>query len=628
MRKNRFSILLLLSAPAGFFFGAELGGHSPAHTRSPSSVPASVNDLASLPCPTEEQFQALLKKVHMVTVLEGNSTCDSSRRGVLAKLLFLLDSLKVNPPEGWGGEAYEMLKSPVDYVGDTIPKMKVDLNQKNSVAYNAGQVEVNLGPMFFTSEPLFALMVLVHESRHSAPKDPAHERCRAGDIPKTDGGCDREFSTAEDAGAYSFSVLFYLGLAQFHPGLSEGDREYLRSAALTTLGNRFNEVPASLATPHDLLLGLGRSGKAYLLNPYELGAEPLPFSGAFARIEHNPRNGGAFFLNGKGQVFTWSRLQKMQRFEADLVPESESFKDVAKFYVGTDKYAYTAFLREDGALLYIENGNNSGLSTLERFRVQPQDVGLDPKRLFTADMFSSFVLGEDGKVYVLYMSPRGGHSGNRFMLRRPLAEKNWSQMTGGVVYDSLYGISDGQLFREGTLPGKSGFHPVLSSFQGQGRLVKYGESTGFRILLNEEGKLFLRRFENETESTLDLSGVLEDPLVDFAVIRHYAVKKLLEPNRRALADFLLHCQVREAKEEPWLGRPMGIGRNGHLVLASGNPEKPCLELRGLGQPEAFHFVESPPTKENNFYSQPALELSYQGGSKRFVYPYSSLPKSK
>ncbi len=607
------------SSVLGICTGHYFSGFTPTATgRAPTNV-RSLNDFTQLPCPSETEFQKLAERVHLSSDIPGESTCDDSIRGKMAKILFLLDSLKTQVPENWGGAARETLLDPIEYVAKMTPKMSIDFKQKTSVAMNAGRKEIFLGGLFFTSDPLYSLSVLIHESRHSSADDPGHTQCRYGDIPKSAGGCDQFFSSGEDAGAYSFGALFLLGLAQFHENLLEADKEYLLSAGLTLFGTRFNLVPEQLASPHDLLFVLGESGQTYLLNPYNLQPELVPQKTKVTRLEHYARHSGAFLYDEAGKVHTWTTLHSQKLYEPELLNTTTKVQDINKVYISTDSYAYTMLLNAQGDLLFFDVQTDSGEIVLKKFRIQPLEQGYQGQRILMANYNMAMLLGQDGKAYALSIRSRGGGkggTGNRFIPYTFLPhEQPWEQLYGGILYDSLYGIAEGKLYIQGFENGEA--RPALTQFQGKGSLKKYFEGTNFRVLLNENGELFLKRFSESAEIQLPQT-ILPEKIVDFTIVRHFSPVSKIWNNPQQINAFTTNCQTHSAVLDPWLRRPFGI-KNGGLVTVDNNGS--CQELKNLGPVESFRFSYDPQNINNNFFSQVYLELTPPNGAKKIFRPY-------
>lgn len=537
--------------------------HSP--SRDTASTTTSLNDWESLPCPSEEEYLNLATTLKLAN---GKSVppCDLSPEGKLRRAFGLIEKLKApSLPAGWGGVHRPFLLQPLKELSRLTDVLDLDLKQQNSIAYNFLQGRIFLGGQFFQSDPLFAVSVLIHEARHSDPQDPAHARCLWGNIPKSRGGCDEILSLAPTAGAYSTSVFYELGLAQF-ADLSEGDQLYLKDLALGIVSTRFNQWPAFLAMPVEGLYLLSESGRLYGVHPLtaelipqELPPEWLPLR----RIELNIRDGNLFLYTSQDQVFTWPN-PKQERFEPDLISKKLQVVDVNKIFIAARDRAQTAFLTRDRRLQYFDYSAETGL--LELHNDKPP-FSFDPVQILIGNNWTNFLLSQEGQVHQMIQGSR-----NRSAAATELygsfnqsGQPQWRQIHGGVFHDRLFALSrEGDLVVEANAKGDLR-PPFEDSAQAWPRgLRKFLEGASARMALLESGELLLESHNGQERKLLNWvdSG---ERWIDFAMTRRaWMPAEVVRPTGLP-SDFTERCKVLDGFIEPWLNRPLGLNRAGQLV---------------------------------------------------------------
>jgi hypothetical protein len=567
----------------GLAFGIEFSKSSVQVHRSIASQEATHADFMDLDCPSEMEFLQLAKKIRL-NITEGEYKCDDSPKSKLARILYFMDQLSADLPLNWGGAARETLLEPLEYVAKMSNSVSVDFTQKDSIAQNFRlNRDIFLGGLFFQIEPLFSAAVFIHEARHSEDSSPGHERCRGGDIPKSEGGCDLRFTLSNDGGAYSYGAIFELGLSEYGKNLSQVDREYLLSLALTHVASRFNEVPTELAVPVDLLTVLNENKEVFLVNPYSLKGEKLeiPNGEKVRKIDLNPSNAGIYIYCEYGKVYTWSANEGMQEPYKEQLSKLNGMRDIDKVIVPSMRYTNTLFLSEENDIFTLDTDRITGKRILAPFRIRPEQK---IKKMISANGWSGFLLTESGEILNIGGSPRGGGSARDYYAKYKLfSGDTWQQIHGGITYDQLFGVNaSGKLFYEGPKPDQSGIGPVESVWQVEG-LQKYLEGTNFRALLSGEGDLYLSRYSDSQLEKISIGGV--GKIIDFAIPRKYFLMETLK-EKKSNIGFQEKCGVRESLVEPILNLPIGINNGGVFIMGDN-----CEALGRVGEGKIQFYGE-------------------------------------
>lgn len=556
----KFTLALLL---LGFSLGLYLGKSSTAVQRSIASEEKNHSTFLDLPCPTEQEFQDLARKTKL-KLPESPYACDESPKSKLARVLHFMNQMKVDLPKDWGGEVRETLESPLDYVVKMAASISVDFTQTDSIAQNFRLTgDVFLGGLFFQIEPLFSIAVLIHEARHSEDSSPGHDRCRSGDIPKSEGGCDAKFSIAKDAGAYSYGAIFELGLAEFARGLSKADREYLTSLAIVHMASRFNEVPEQFGAPVDVVVVLDESGDAHVVNPYNWSLKKidLPEGKKIRKVEYSPRGAASFLFTEDNDVFVWSPSSGLQKSYEDLIQGLPGVHEIDKIISGVSRNTKTFVISTENDFFYIDTDRKTGGDILTKYQTRPEEK---VKKLTIANGWSSFFLTEDGDIMNIVASHRGVRGTKFYTPYSIFSGFQWQHIHGGVTYDQLFAIdSNGTLYFEGPGKNRSGLGPIPLEWK-NGALKKYLEGTNFRAYLTKEGKLYLSHYQSSEVSPQEIPLEHSKKIVDFTLPRKFLFS---EPIYRApeAPELAKICQTKSSFVDPILGYPMGLRANGEIV---------------------------------------------------------------
>ncbi len=592
----------------GLSLGLYFGRSSSEPMRHLASEEKSHSAFLDLPCPTEEEFLELARRTKL-KLPESPYACDESPKSKLARVLHFMNQLKIDVPENWGGEARETLVDPLEYVIKMAASISVDFTQADSIAQNFRLTgDVFLGGLFFQIEPLFSVAVLIHEARHSEDSSPGHDRCRSGDIPKSEGGCDAKFSIGKDAGAYAYGAIFEIGLAEYAQGLSKADREYLTSLAVVHMASRFNEIPPEFGAPVDVVLVLDEEGQVYVVNPYHWGLSKidLPEGKKVRKIEYSPRGAASFLFTEDHDVFVWSPSKGLEKTYEDLIQDLPGVQEIDKIISGVSRNTKTFVISTENDFYYIDTEKKTGNDILTRYQNRPEEK---VKKLTIGNGWSSFFLTEQGEIMTIVSNHRGMRGTKFYTPYSIFTGPKWQQIHGGVTYDQLFAIDEsGALFFEGPSKDRSGLGPVASNWE-KGALTKYLEGTNFRAYLTKEGKLFLSHYQNQNSDPQEINIEHPKKIVDFTLPRKFLFSDAIVsvPKTNELDRI---CGAKVSFVDPILGKPMGVRSNGEIVYGS------TCELAGKTNLGPIRVIGEAFSKETKGYAPVRIEIG-----ERQIVPY-------
>ncbi len=547
----------------------------------------SLNDYTALPCPTEAQYQAYASEVNLI-IPEGPSVdlvCDDSYRALLAKTFYLMKELKINFPENWPLELKNDLGNSFDFLKRNSAKLTLDMTQEDSVAYNkVNDREIYLGGRFFSMPPLDAISVLIHEARHSVKTSPNHVTCEAGDVPRSSGACDEEFSMSSTAGAYSYGTLFEASLALYGENLSTADREAMLISALVQLGARFNILPDELARKVDVLITLSTDHELEIVHPFLNLTIPLnlKFSSEKeipVRIEFSPQHNGILIHTNLNRAWSWSQNTGLKPLYEKLLTDIPirhaarlrvPFNDITSFVVLTDK----------GQLKFVEYSTTLNANQLRGY-TNPTGRPISTFPPFTTFFLAlgheSTYLDKDGKIY---FAPFYGNE-PVFGQFDVFKDSHWTHGTGGVIYDTLYLINDEGQLKVASNEAVEDDDMVSRKFTlqdsniGQNvKMKKFAEGLKLRMALDQDGSILAWKSGQSLEKPIQL----KKKILDFVISQNVETKKRpIGKVTKTEASFIRSCSVEKLLQDPWLGRGIGITNQGQLVMA-GVPgsSSPCV----------------------------------------------------
>ena len=551
------------------------------------------NDFAALPCPSEADFLRMAAEVNLV-VPEGPSidqVCDQSSRALLSKSLLLMTSLKIKVPQDWPEPLRSDMLNSFEFLKKNVSKLSLDLTQKDSIAYNKVSArEIYLGGRFFTTEPLGAVAILVHEARHSVKTAPGHEYCLSGDIPRTAGACDAEFSLEDSRnGAYGYGTLFAIAVALYGEDVSKADREYLLIDALVQLGARFNKIPDALARKVDVLAVLGPDQRIYLVHPFLHYARPLNLAFGSAdehpvRIEFAPLHNGLLIYTSKGQVWQWSSLKGLQRLYEKLLTPAMSVADVARLRVPFQEQTSYVVREQSGSLKFIEYSPDLNERVLTPYPVNfPRTNGPTP------DIQSMALAMYDDSVFLdkagaLYLAPHFGNENAFTRVPQLQSPQGWTSLNGGIIYESLSLIDrSGQnhwagmnIVYDSSGGDDSGilrqYEQKVSLMQTQVPMKKFMEGLRVRSALDEQGRLSVWKDASDAK-ILDLGF----PIKDFVMMQNAETREPVGRTTQEPDKFKKQCGVKRSLRDPWLGRGIGVDHDNQIVMA-GARDGECVRM--------------------------------------------------
>lgn len=610
LSKMYFCAAILLGLGAGHQAGRHAGD-----TRRPSSEDVT-EEYAAIPCPSEAQYAGWLSATHFNGEVAGDLCDPKSQKGRLGRVFAHLTGLATQLPADWQGGARDALTDPLQYVAGKARTLQLDLSQLSSIAFNR-RGEIYLGALFFTAGPSDSASTLVHESRHSEPREPGHTACRQGDIPLGDGGCDEAFSVGSDAGAYAYEVSFGYGVAAYNSVANAFQKEYFLSNALFMLSHRFNKVPNELAVPIDRVLVLDETGAVFALDalsgrllPTKLGDVGVPVE----RIRRGKRNHQLWGFNGE-QVFVAEDVEDdkpMTEYFASRRYPPAKIRDVAMlalegdakfYYLNTANELWHAQFRPEDQSYYFVQG-----------ACQPGPI---PLRQIALAAGEQYYLGDDHRAYHC-------DEESKTVSPAPFTDPaGWRQLDGGLFYNALYGVNGAGALKywseESNATQDSAFAPGVA--------LRYHEGISFRAALVEGNKLGVKSWDDKQEITYTINHPRK--LVDLVVTRRYIPADLFLPQltteeKAGVQAFQSQCGVSRPLPGIWNKTPIGIDRNGHLVeYVKGqgcqvvNLSRFGLENRGLSDLR----LEGSSTEQNTLHiSEPYIKLR-QDGREISLRPY-------
>jgi hypothetical protein len=609
----------------------------------------SYNDYFQLICPAPDVFATLAAAVHWHRKSNAPFSCDDPVEGKLGRLLFLLRAMDFSgtTPPG-AGAVLDNLRNPWQYLISRVESLDVDLSQTTTTAYNSKR-NIRLGAAFFQESPLEAMEALIHEARHSDADDPGHVICVQGDIPGVDGGCDEELSDGPKAGGYSYGVFFWTQLAR-QSNMNLADREFVYSQALASISQRFNHLPPRLAQFIDGIVGLDENAHLVFLHPFARYSFPISTmlgdGNHIQKLAVDDRSGGVLLFTQNLESLVWGFRQGILPYFPELVGTANlKVKFAGKLGIPNieNSFTYSAFIDENQAVHYVHLKAETGERVLEEFPLGSESV--KPESFCMNTHGFNYFLSSDHKLFTV--GTRAFE--NRGIFPGWAQEKSWDQIDCGVLHDSLFGISDGQLYRESYILGGDGvsdelspnktFYPVtskaeLSTLQsGDSPARIYHEGTQARAILDQSGSLLLEDYaEQGHASRVTPFG---HKLVDFSFFRLLGTQGMLARNQDTLERriFVRRCGVRNPQLDPWLGRFVGVDLENRLVFEGENGEciPAALPVSWANRVQSFSFIPGEPAAKPNgifwstekaYYFAPLyLSVTLTDGSAHLLHPY-------
>lgn len=544
-------------------------------------------DYESLPCPTEAEFQTWAKELKLI-IPEGPSldeSCENNFRSQLGKIFKLMKALEFDLPARWPLPIRNAIQDSYGFLRDHTSKLTLDLNQQGSIAYNiVSKKEIYLGGSFFRSHtPLEGVGILLHEGRHSSEQDPGHVHCDAGNIPKTQGGCDEKFSLGTDAGAYSYNTIFELAVAFYGKRITAADRELSLTKSLVNLGARFNQVPPFLARKVDILAVMSEQNEIFLVHPFLFLTHPLQIKFPESderpeRIEFFTGNNGILIFSNKKRLWTWSPLTGLKEFSAKAVDRSLAVHDMSRMPVPNADNPRPLLRFDNQELKFL----NWDIPTSEERLFEYRYVGRErpegkPKirRMFMGSTNEAMFIDESG---ILFLAPHYGNE-DQFVKKGELNNHGpWVFGNGGVTYDDLYLLnSEGKLhfatwaFDENSEGMDKIFKVEPSDFAPNAKKLKYAQGLQVEMVLDENGELHVRKYSDKSSRVIKFPSKVKD----FVLGQNAEFGSFITNSTLPSRSFRKSCEVVQEIPDPWLGTGIGYDASGQLVMGFSDPAKPC-----------------------------------------------------
>lgn len=589
--------------------------HVPAAARTLSSLAATYDDYASIPCPTIEEVREYIRIANIRNV-PPVASCDNSSPAKLFKIFKLAQLLKFNAPNEWAGSAQPALSDPYNYISKSTPELFISTATSHAIASNYLRQKIELGHTFFNLSPLKALEVLIHENRHSHENSAPHLPCLNGDLPKTGGACDAIFLNNDTTGAYSFGTLFSLGYSLYGEDLSDSTRQELMNSALSVLSTRFNNVPYNMGVPLDLLYVLDNTGQVYQVHPFTFEQWPISISTLpsekIVRIKYSALYSGLLAFTDQGRIYAVAQSGKQVDYYSSLLNSDRFIIDSEKVFVPSADYSFTFFVEQNGAISYKDAKSSTGEDVLVLFR---KNLPFTTKRFFGALGARMFALSEDGDIHEF---KSGGPGGLRtYKLKSSaLPGVQWIDANGGITYDHLYATgSDGLIyFLQNSLFDD---RPIAESdFLANENFEKFQESLNIKMGRTRDGKLYAWDFARSTEKPWRLPL---PPVTDFAIGRRYVPSQQLHPLEGKNSTDLSHCNVEKTFLDPWSQRHVGFSKSGQIIFEGLNDM--CLSLTDSHFAPSVSLGTLRLTKINTYYDQTYLRLKLLNSGELPLFPY-------
>lgn len=574
--------------------------YSPISSREPSSVTdekETRNSYANLRCPSEKEFMSWSAELKMEP-MAGESLdlgCKKQTyRTQMAQVLGLMRDIKFNFANDWAPTVQNEIANPYEYLKKNVNKLKLDLSQVNSIARNNTALkQIELGGAFFKDDPLGAISTLIHEARHSDSRDQGHALCRIGDIPKAQGGCDYYFSNkSENAGAYSYDVLFSFAAAQYSPNLDQAERELMITSGLSTLSTRFNHFNSSLAKHMDIITVLLDDGSLAWLHPFTFELIPLKvslpvFEERIKKIEFFTRTNAFLMFTESNRMFGWNPLtQKAKRILKDGTTDDDRFIHVSTQYVpyDNDRTSYT-LLRTNGQMEYAKFNPDKSKFELYPYPLHTSNYDANPtypnlKHFFAGHGMNSYFIDKQGIL------SRAHHYGNEpnFVVIPEIQSSSggWLTGTGGVFFDDLILIdSDSkiqniavQIVTKEEDSWAEVFEKSTFAFQAAGRAKKYQQGLQVHAVLDDEGGLLIENYR--VKDSQNYFRHLNKKIVDFVISRVTTAEAKVLNQQQLDKTLMSKCNIKKVIEPIGFGSALALNNDSKLISASADGR--CTDL--------------------------------------------------
>ena len=592
--------------------------HSKVHKyRSVASASGNVISYEKLECPTEEEYKRLAETVHFVGTqkLDGELCDDKSDKDKFAKLLKYISKLRISIPNDWKGGANDALRNTLKYLAEKNNQIDLDFSERATwIAQNKSRGNIYLASRFFNLDPLEALSALVHETRHSSPVDPRHVRCRFGDSAQLH-ACDSWFQTDAFAGAYAYTVSFNFGLAKYGEKLSQTDREFLIADGLHKLAHRFVSVPSSLGLPFETVMVLSESNTLYYIHP--ILKKPIKYDYGdkldLLKIKFNRLTNGLFFLTRDGAVYLAHPFSAKERYRPSFIKEGWKVKDI-EFLTHSDNKLHRHFIDWNNRISYLGFNIHTRKHFLDKSDFQ--DPGANFIQLIQAHGMTRYILTEDGELRFFQTNKSGENEIAEDVFQDPRGQ-GWLHIDGGRFYEEIFGVNKGGELWVGFRERKED-QIKKSTFQVSGSRL-YLEPISFRLQFNDDGDIFIKKYEEDDVLELNFSNDGIKPQ-SVAFIRSFLPSKIFKIERQVPDNIKLSCNLSiKSSVDPWTNLAMGINEDKQLVFQISESTCEAVQLGSGVEDYKFSGTE---VKGSGDFSKIYIEVTLENGDKKKIQPYS------
>jgi hypothetical protein len=403
--------------------------------------------------------KAKLEKIYLRVQLQediSSSKCDDSVHGRLNQFFSFLEKTQLNlSAEKWGDLA-AMFNDPIKYYESYKIKLHFDFTQAKSYAQALPGEGVWLGKGFFDLDPITAVALFLHETYHHHKNDPGHTRCKGGDIPQTNGGCDKVFTLAptEQRGAYSITVAYLFAQALENKELSQDQKNQLLKDAFSLLSSRFIKGFEDVAALVETLAFLDLKGQIWIYHPWLKMVRQIPDQQQIlqktpaSQLQFHHQKQGLFAILKNNKLFEWSYSNPLRIYYPDIIPGEEEIMDATRLYLSSQEYAYTSVMKTNRKIYVVEFNNPRQRWELLELDPNTDKLVSPAKQISTYDFFSAGVLDEAGDLWKI---SKGGRGDSSQLLQESLYKQQnqkYQTVSGGLYTDQFLGVTKkGELYQ-------------------------------------------------------------------------------------------------------------------------------------------------------------------------------------
>ena len=231
-------------------------------------------------------------------------------------------------------------------------------------------------------------------------------------------------------------------------------------------------------------------------------------------------------------------------------------------------------------------------------------------RLVHANGATRFALTESGNLG--FFKDQGSKAYIAKSMFQDPENLGWISFSGGVLFSEMFGLN-----KNGVLYYRNNDHIKKSIFQVRDS-VEYQETTNFRYQVDSAGVIHFKRDGSKKITKINLrKNNIEAKGV--AYIRTYLPGKIFGVTKAVPQNIVRDCNlVKNITIDPWTQLAMGVNSDGQLAFQVSNNACQTLELGA--EVKSFKFSGSS-VKEETFFSQVFLEVTFSNDKTKRLYPY-------